>query len=221
MSDQRKAATQSKDNTKPSVLRQPPVLGRVGVFGYEDPEALPFAIEFHEVLPAPGAPPSLHSFQSATVDSGHWIMIGGRGAPHGATQEQLSMTGEHTFNPSAAPHPENFPKASFNKMIWVYHPVTGEMATFDTHDLPGEIGVALRATSQQSWYDRESGDLWIIIWSRKITMPKPLELPKIFGILFNTRPATQSLPPRIFQSHPIMNCIKSGKRMLTRVLMKH
>lgn len=140
---------------------------QVGQFGPLDPKALPFRYEVKEIKSPPGNPPQLHSFVYATVPDGHWLMMGGRGRPTPPKPNADVKTGLHGFTPSSAPPEarENFPSNSFNKHIWVYHPVTGEKAKFDTTELDNvdrKLAAALRTTSQQFWYDRKTDMLWIV-----------------------------------------------------------
>ena len=143
---------------------------QVGKFGPETEAALPFTISFSEVSHPNGHPPALHSFRIAVSDDGTWLMLGGRGAPADKIDD-VQQSGLHGFNPPAA-QKNNFPRPSYNRYIWTYHPDTGETAHFDTETLPTELARPLQTTSQQSWYDREA-DLLTIVggygWNEDLT----------------------------------------------------
>ena len=136
---------------------------RVGTFGPEQADALPFQITFTEVEPA-GNPPALHSHRVAATDGGDWLMLGGRGGPAnevGGDNPKIPQSGLHGFNPPAA-KTENFPRRSRNTHIWVYNPESGQVDKFDTNQLPLDLARPLQATSQQSWYDRERDTMTIV-----------------------------------------------------------
>ncbi len=143
---------------------------QVGTFGPETEAALPFTITFSEVSHPTGHPPALHSFRLAVSDDGTWLMLGGRGAPADKVAD-IEQTGLHGFNPPAA-NKHNFPRPSYNTMIWTYHPETGATASFDTEKLPVDLARPLQTTSQQAWYDREA-DLLTIVggygWNEDLT----------------------------------------------------
>lgn len=134
---------------------------QVGNFGMPEKNALPFRIEFNEITPPPGMP-KLHSFRRATTDDGKWLMIGGRGGvPPGPDPDDAPATGLHGFAPPVAKK-NNFPQNSFNPALWVFDPLAGQVWSFDTSGLDADLAAALTLTSQQSWYDREAGQLWVV-----------------------------------------------------------
>ena len=132
----------------------------VGKFGPKTDGVLPFTISFSEVSHPKGHPPALHSFRIAVSDDGTWLMLGGRGAPADKVGG-VEQSGLHGFNPPAAKK-NNFPRASYNRYIWTYHPDTGETAHFDTESLPTDLARPLQTTSQQAWYDRATDMLTIV-----------------------------------------------------------
>ncbi len=138
---------------------------RVGNFGPQQDAALPFTITFKEITQLNGTPPALHSHQVASTDSDDWLLIGGRGGPAelimGQKTPQISQTGLHGFNPPAA-KVDNFPRKSYNTNLWVYNPTTGAVVSFDTEQLPVDLARPLQATSQQSWFDRDTDTLTLI-----------------------------------------------------------
>jgi len=129
------------------------------VWAQESPAAgpiLPFRVEyrlrqFEGRKPLPG----LQAY-SATMVDGRIVVLGGR------------CQGLHKFMPPPA---ENMPRALANSLIVVIDPATGEWWSHDVSGLSRRLADAIRCNNQQSWYDRET-DEWYLLggygWDRAV-----------------------------------------------------
>lgn len=115
---------------------------------------LPFRVEYR-VKSFPDVPPlvGLQAY-SATMVDGKILILGGR------------KQGLHFFKP--LPN-QNMPPENTNNLILVIDPVSGKFWTYDVTVLSQRLGDAIRSNNQQSWYDRQT-DQWYILggygWDR-------------------------------------------------------
>jgi hypothetical protein len=126
-------------------------LGATGVSTAAD--TVPFTITLEEISYADSAPPGLHSYTSAVLDDGRWLVMAGR------------TVGLHTFNAvdnQADPTKGNFPPSSANHELLVIDPNQGVTARFDVRQLSDELAGPLQSTNQQFWHDESDDILYVL-----------------------------------------------------------
>ena len=116
-------------------------------------DTLPFTVTLKEIDYSGTAPPGLHSYTSAVLKDGRWLVMSGR------------TVGLHTFNAvdsQAHPKKGNFPPKSANHDILVIDPHEGVQARFDVRGLSTDLAGPLQSTNQQFWHDEEDDTLYVV-----------------------------------------------------------
>jgi hypothetical protein len=156
---------------------------------------LPFRVEYR-IKSFPDAPPlvGLQAY-SATMIDGKILILGGR------------KQGLHYFK--SLPE-QNMPPENTNNLILVIDPASGKSWSYDVTALPQRLGDAIRSNNQQSWYDRQS-DQWYILggygWDRATsdmrTFPTMLRVSgrRLIAELMAPNPNTNEAIEKLFELH--------------------
>jgi hypothetical protein len=147
VTDEKGAGDSAGDKNADDPTKKKPLPATSGQQGKLVAKAIPYTLKFtpkqYSDMPAL---PGVQAYV-AVESVGKLLVIGGR------------SQGMHTFYPAPK---QNFPASQANKLLLVIDPVTGQQWSFDVTSLPAALADPLQSSSQQSWYDHNADQMYIV-----------------------------------------------------------